>query len=208
MRLNGAVGRAAEIVMAALIGLVLTPVMVAISAVILFGMGAPVIFRHRRVGYRQQPFTLYKFRTMSSRTGPDGGLLPDFQRLTRIGQFLRKTSLDELPQLWNVVRGEMSFVGPRPLLSVYLPRYNARQRRRHEVRPGITGWAQVHGRNALTWERKFEMDVWYVDHRSFWLDMKILFFTALKVMHREGIAQQGHVTMPEFLGSGDRYQPE
>jgi sugar transferase EpsL len=201
MQVGDTVRRSAEFVMAALISAALLPIMGAISAVIVLGMGAPVIFRHRRAGYHQQPFTLYKFRTMSSHIGPDGCLLPDSRRLTPIGRFLRKTSLDELPQLWNVLRGEMSFVGPRPLLTEYLPRYSERQRRRHEVRPGITGWAQVHGRNTLSWEEKFELDVWYVDHRSALLDLQILLLTLLKVSRREGISRDGHATMPEFVGS-------
>jgi sugar transferase EpsL len=201
MRLSGAVRRGAEIALAALIGLVLLPPMAAISAAIVFCMGTPVIFRHRRAGYRQQPFTLYKYRTMSSQTGPNGCLLPDSRRLTPIGRFLRTTSLDELPQLWNILRGEMSFVGPRPLVPEYLPRYSARQRRRHEVRPGITGWAQVHGRNALSWEEKFQLDVWYVDHRSLRLDLRIAALTLLAVARRQGISQAGHATMPDFMGS-------
>lgn len=201
MRPSDAVRRASEVVIAALMGVVLLPVMAAISAMIVSSMGAPVIFRHRRVGYRRQPFILYKFRTMSSQTGPDGRLLPDSRRLTPIGRFLRKTSLDELPQLWNVLRGEMSFVGPRPLLPEYLPRYSTRQQRRHEVRPGITGWAQVHGRNALSWEEKFDLDVWYVDHRSLWLDLRIAGLTLLTIARRQGISQAGHATMPEFMGS-------
>ncbi|HXK02684.1 MAG TPA: sugar transferase, partial [Verrucomicrobiae bacterium] len=130
-----------------------------------------------------------------------GRLLPDEQRLTPLGRFLRRTSLDELPQLWNVLKGDMSLVGPRPLLPEYLPRYNSHQRRRHEVKPGITGWAQIHGRNTLAWERKFDLDVWYVDHRSLWLDIKILWLTVLKVIRREGISQNGHATMPEFTGT-------
>ncbi|HTX64229.1 MAG TPA: sugar transferase, partial [Opitutaceae bacterium] len=130
-----------------------------------------------------------------------GRLLPDEQRLTPLGRFLRRTSLDELPQLWNVLKGDMSLVGPRPLLPEYLPRYNSHQRRRHEVKPGITGWAQIHGRNTLAWERKFDLDVWYVDHRSLWLDIKILWLTVRKVIRREGISQNGHATMPEFTGT-------
>jgi lipopolysaccharide/colanic/teichoic acid biosynthesis glycosyltransferase len=138
---------------------------------------------------------------MSSQTGPDGRLLPDSRRLTPIGRFLRKTSLDELPQFWNVLRGEMSFVGPRPLMPEYLPRYSARQQRRHEVRPGITGWAQVHGRNAISWEEKFDRDVWYIDHRSLLLDLRIAGLTLLAIARRRGISQAGHATMPEFTGS-------
>jgi sugar transferase EpsL len=199
--MTDSVRRASAIAIAALVAAALFPIMVAISAMIVLCMGTPVIFRHRRAGYGRRLFTLYKFRTMSSETGPDGGLLSDFQRLTPLGRFLRKTSLDELPQLWNVLQGEMNLVGPRPLLPEYLPRYNAHQHRRHEVLPGITGWAQVNGRNALTWQQKFELDVWYVDHRSLRLDVRILFLTAWKVLQSEGIAQDGHATMPQFLGS-------
>jgi sugar transferase EpsL len=143
---------------------------------------------------------LYKFRTMTGARDQTGKLLADEKRLTALGRFLRTTSLDELPQLWNVLKGEMTLVGPRPLLPEYLPRYNAFQRRRHEVKPGITGWVQVNGRNALTWEQKFDLDVWYVDHQSLGLDLKILWMTALKVIRRDGISQDGHATMPEFRG--------
>ncbi len=193
--------RATEVGLAALLATSLVPVMAAIGVAIALSMGKPVIFRARRAGAGRQIFTVYKFRTMSSQTGPDGRPLPDSKRLTSLGRFLRATSLDELPQLWNVLRGEMTFVGPRPLLPEYLPRYSERQTRRHEVCPGITGWAQVNGRNTLTWEQKFELDVWYVDHRSLLLDIRIVFLTAWRVLHREGIAQDGHATMPEFLGS-------
>ena len=201
VQFSDAVRRMAEFVLAVVASLVLLPVMAAISAVIFCVMGAPVIFRHRRLGYRARIFTLYKFRTMSSQTGPDGRLLPDSRRLTPIGRFLLKTSLDELPQFWNVLRGEMSFVGPRPLMPEYLPRYSARQQRRHEVRPGITGWAQVHGRNAISWEEKFDRDVWYIDHRSLLLDLRIAGLTLLAIARRRGISQAGHATMPEFTGS-------
>ena len=149
----------------------------------------------------ERTFTLYKFRTMTEARDPAGRLLPDEQRLTTLGRRLRGTSLDELPQLWNVLKGDMSLVGPRPLMAKYLPRYTDRQRRRHEVRPGITGWAQIHGRNTLSWEEKFELDVWYVENQSIWLDMKILAITAWKVLRLDGISQPGHATMPEFLGT-------
>jgi lipopolysaccharide/colanic/teichoic acid biosynthesis glycosyltransferase len=142
-----------------------------------------------------------KFRTMTDGRDARGELLPDAQRLTRLGRFLRNSSLDELPQLWNVLRGDMSLVGPRPLLAAYLPRYDSTQSRRHEVRPGVTGWAQVNGRNSLTWDQKFELDVWYVDHCSLWLDAKILWLTLLRILRRDGISQAGHATMPEFLGA-------
>jgi lipopolysaccharide/colanic/teichoic acid biosynthesis glycosyltransferase len=160
-----------------------------------------VLFRQSRPGFREQPFTICKFRTMHDLKDSQGRLLPDGQRLSRLGTFLRRTSLDELPQLWNVLKGDMSLVGPRPLLPEYVARYNTHQRRRHEVKPGITGWAQVNGRNALTWEQKFDLDVWYVDHWSLWLDIKILWLTLLKVWQRDGISQDGHATMPEFMGT-------
>ncbi|MGO4883544.1 MAG: sugar transferase [Bryobacteraceae bacterium] len=193
--------RAVEFVLAAMLSVILLPLAAAIYAAVLLSMGRPVIFRHRRVGYRQQPFTLYKFRTMSNDTGPDGRLLPDSQRLTALGRLLRNSSLDELPQLWNVLRGEMSFVGPRPLVPEYMPRYSVRQLRRHEVRPGITGWAQAHGRNALSWEERFDLDIWYVDHQSFWLDLRIVGLTFVALARRQGISHAGHATMPEFIGS-------
>lgn len=161
----------------------------------------PVLFRQVRPGLGGRPFNLLKLRTMSEARDEDGRLLPDGHRLGRLGRFLRTTSLDELPELLNVLRGDMSLVGPRPLLMEYLERYSPEQARRHDVKPGITGWAQVNGRNALSWEEKFELDVWYVDHLSFWLDLKILGLTLWKVLRREGIAADGHATMPEFLGT-------
>jgi len=163
--------------------------------------GSPVLFRQVRPGYRGRLFELYKFRSMTEARDIQGRLLPDEQRLTRWGRFLRATSLDELPELLNVLRGEMSLIGPRPLLVQYLERYTPEQARRHEVLPGITGWAQVNGRNVLTWEDKFHLDVWYVDHWSFWLDLKILSLTLWKVLTREGISQVGHATAREFVGS-------
>jgi lipopolysaccharide/colanic/teichoic acid biosynthesis glycosyltransferase/glycosyltransferase involved in cell wall biosynthesis len=180
----------------------LSPVLALAAAAIRVNMGSPILFRQVRPGWRERPFAMLKLRTMREPRPQEHA--PDAARLTRLGALLRKLSLDELPQLWNVVKGDMSLVGPRPLLPEYLPRYNDHQRRRHEVKPGITGWAQVHGRNALTWEQKFELDVWYVDHQSLWLDIKILFLTALKVLSRDGISQQGHATMSEFLGSPDQ----
>lgn len=180
---------------------ILLPVMIILAAVILIVEGRPVIFSQKRPGYRGEIFTLYKFRTMSGGIDPEGKPLPDSQRVTRLGNFLRATSLDELPELWNVLRGEMSIVGPRPLLVEYLPRYTREQARRHDVLPGLTGWAQVNGRNALTWEEKFRLDVWYVDHWSLWLDLKILVMTVSKVLRREGISQPGRATMEEFKGS-------
>ena len=177
------------------------PLLAAVACATFVGLGAPVLFRQRRIGKASAEFEFLKFRTMLEFRGEDGRLAPDEERITPFGRFLRKTSMDELPQLINVLRGEMHLVGPRPLLPEYLPRYTARQARRHEVKPGITGWAQVNGRNGLSWEKKFELDVWYVDHRSLWLDVKILWMTSLKVLRREGISQDGHVTMPEFTGS-------
>ena len=163
-------------------------------------LGSPVFFRQTRPGLHGQPFEMVKFRTMTDTRGPDGKLLPDADRLTSFGRFLRASSLDELPELWNVLKGDMSLVGPRPLLMEYLPLYSPEQARRHDVRPGITGWAQVNGRNALSWEEKFKLDVWYVDHRSLWLDVKILWLTLRKVLVREGISADGEATMRKFTG--------
>jgi sugar transferase EpsL len=181
-------------------GIVLSPLLLALALLVLIFHGRPVFFRQQRPGYRGKPFWIYKFRTMTDRSGPDGCLLPDAERLTPLGRFLRAASLDDLPQVWNILRGEMSLVGPRPLLMQYLERYSPEQMRRHDALPGITGWAQVNGRNALSWEDKFRLDVWYVDHWSFGLDIKILFLTAWKVIRREGISQPGHATMEEFMG--------
>ena len=161
----------------------------------------PVLFRQTRPGYKGIPFTLLKFRTMSDSRDDQGFLLADTARLTAIGKFLRRTSLDELPQFWNVVRGDMSLVGPRPLLMKYMERYTAEQLRRHDVKPGMTGWAQIHGRNAVTWSERFALDLWYVDHWCLTLDAWILLQTPLQILKRTGISQPGHVSMPEFLGS-------
>ena len=166
-------------------------------------LGSPVFFTQVRPGMHGKPFKMVKFRSMTSERGPDGELLPDAVRLTPFGRFLRATSLDELPELWNVLKGDMSLVGPRPLLMEYLPLYSPEQARRHEVRPGITGWAQVNGRNAISWEDKFKLDVWYVDRRSLWLDIKILWLTVKKVLVREGISAAGEATMPPFTGRND-----
>ena len=163
-------------------------------------MGTPVLFRQTRPGQFGRPFSMMKFRTMRDAYDKNGNQLPDSERLTRLGKFLRSTSLDELPGLWNVLRGEMSLVGPRPLLMEYLPHYTPEQARRHEVKPGITGWAQVNGRNALSWDEKFKFDVWYVDHQSLWLYVKIIALTVLKVLKREGISAAGEATMPKFTG--------
>ena len=183
--------------------IIVLPLMLVISLLVWIFLGSPILFRQPRPGYKGRPFITYKFRTMTNHTGPDGNLLPDAERLTAFGRFLRSTSLDDSPQLFNVLRGEMSLVGPRPLLMKYLERYTPEQMRRHDVLPGITGWAQIHGRNALDWEEKFRMDVWYVDHWSLWLDLKILFLTPWKVFKQEGISQPGHATAPEFKGSGE-----
>ncbi len=166
-----------------------------------YKLGSPIFFRQIRPGLHAKPFEMIKFRTMIDAYSAHGALSPDFERLTPFGSFLRSTSLDELPELWNVLKGDMSLVGPRPLLMEYLPLYSSTQARRHEVRPGITGWAQVNGRNALSWDEKFALDVWYVDNRSFWLDIKILLMTVKKVIQREGISGGGEVTMPKFTGS-------
>jgi lipopolysaccharide/colanic/teichoic acid biosynthesis glycosyltransferase len=164
-------------------------------------LGSPVFFRQVRPGMYGKPFEMVKFRTMTGKSGLDGQLLPDAQRLTPFGRFLRASSLDELPELWNVLKGDMSLIGPRPLLMEYLPLYTPEQARRHEVRPGITGWAQVNGRNAISWEDKFKLDVWYVDNRTLWLDIKILWLTVKKVLVCDGISAQGETTMPRFTGS-------
>ena len=181
--------------------IIILPLMLILSLLVWIFLGTPILFRQPRPGYKGRPFITYKFRTMTNCTGLDGKLLPDADRLTGFGRFLRSTSLDDLPQLFNVLRGEMSLVGPRPLLMQYLQRYTPEQMRRHDMLPGITGWAQINGRNALDWEEKFRLDVWYVDHWSFGLDLKILFLTPWKVFKREGISQPGHVTAEEFKGS-------
>ena len=184
------------------IGLVITlPLMLVISILVWIFLGSPILFRQPRPGYKGRPFTTYKVRTMTNQRGGDGKLLPDGKRLTLFGRFLRSTSFDDLPQVFNVLRGEMSLVGPRPLLLKYLERYSPEQMRRHDVLPGITGWAQVNGRNSLDWDEKFRLDVWYVDHWSFWLDAKILLMTPWKVFKQEGINQPGHATVEEFKGS-------
>ncbi|RME05840.1 MAG: sugar transferase [Anaerolineae bacterium] len=181
--------------------ILLFPVMLLIALLVWLAHGWPILFTQVRPGYQGRLFRLYKFRTMNEARDAAGNLLPDEQRLTRLGRFLRSTSLDELPELFNVLRGEMSLVGPRPLLVQYLERYSPEQARRHEVLPGITGWAQINGRNALTWPDKFRLDVWYVDNWSLWLDIKILAITLWKVLKREGISQPGHATAPEFMGN-------
>lgn len=181
--------------------IVLSPVLVITAVMVRQRLGGPILFRQVRPGRAGKPFEMIKFRSMRDAVGLDGKLLSDAERLTPFGRFLRSTSLDELPGLWNVLKGDMSLVGPRPLLVEYLPLYTPEQARRHTVRPGVTGWAQVNGRNAISWEEKFELDVWYVDNRSTWLDVKILAMTALKVVKREGVAALGSDTMPAFAGS-------
>jgi lipopolysaccharide/colanic/teichoic acid biosynthesis glycosyltransferase len=171
-------------------------------------LGRPILFSQKRPGMRGRPFEMLKFRTMTAERDVSGRKLSDAERLTPFGRWLRATSLDELPELWNVLRGDMSLVGPRPLLMQYLPLYSARQARRHEVRPGITGWAQVNGRNALTWPQKLELDVWYVENRSFWLDLRILWMTLLVVLRRDGISAHGEATMPPFTGNGPDTAPK
>jgi lipopolysaccharide/colanic/teichoic acid biosynthesis glycosyltransferase len=186
--------------------LLLSPFLALIAWAVRWKLGSPVLFRQQRPGWKARPFVLLKFRTMRDAHSPDGGLLPDADRLTPLGNFLRSTSLDELPELWNVLRGGMSLVGPRPLLMEYLDRYTPEQMRRHDVLPGITGWAQINGRNAASWEQKFRLDLWYVDHQNFFLDLKVLALTLLKTVTRQGIAQEGYATMPEFQGNGRRTQ--
>lgn len=183
---------------------ILSPALLVLFLLVWLFLGWPVIFSQERPGLHGRLFRLYKFRSMRDLRDANGNLLPDEQRLTRFGRFLRSTSLDELPELFNVLKGDMSLVGPRPLLVQYLERYTPEQARRHEVRPGITGWAQVNGRNALSWEEKFALDVWYVDLRSFWLDIKILFMTLAKVFKREGINAEGSATAPEFMGTKEK----
>ncbi|ASN07288.1 sugar transferase [Virgibacillus necropolis] len=188
----------------AIIALIFFSVFIVITAVLIrYKLGSPVIFKQERPGRNGKSFFVYKFRTMTDHKDENGGLLPDHIRLTKLGAFIRKLSLDELPQLFNALKGDISLVGPRPLLMEYLPLYTAEQARRHEVRPGITGWAQVNGRNTISWEEKFELDVWYVDNQSFWLDIKILFLTVLKVFKSEGINQDGQATMEKFKGTSE-----
>lgn len=199
----GRVGkRLLDCLLVSLILILLAPLLLLLALAIRWKMGSPVLFRQQRPGLFARPFTLYKFRTMTQERDAAGALLPDAQRLTPLGRFLRQTSLDELPELFNVLKGDMSLVGPRPLLMHYLDRYNATQMRRHLVRPGITGWAQIHGRNAISWEEKLARDVWYVDHLSLLLDLWILLRTVWVVLRREGISQPGEATVREFMGTG------
>jgi len=192
--------RLLDIVVSSFALALLSPLLVVLSFLIRRRLGSPILFRQVRPGKDGKPFEMLKFRSMTDARDTDGALLPDADRLTPFGQFLRSTSLDELPELWNVLKGEMSLVGPRPLLMEYLPLYSPEQARRHEVRPGVTGWAQVNGRNALSWEEKFALDIWYVDNRSLWLDLKIIVATIGKVVKRSGISADGEATMPRFEG--------
>jgi lipopolysaccharide/colanic/teichoic acid biosynthesis glycosyltransferase len=182
----------------------LSPLLLSVMVIIRIKLGSPVFFRQQRPGYRGQPFEMIKFRTMADIRDNEGNLLSDGERLTNYGRFLRSTSIDELPELWNVLKGDMSLVGPRPLLMEYLPLYTPEQRRRHDVHPGVTGWAQINGRNAISWDEKFAFDIWYVDNHSFFLDLKILLMTAKNVLIRRGVNAVGSSTMPRFTGSADR----
>ena len=193
--------RMIDLVLSGIALLVLSPVYLILAVLVRVKLGSPVLFSQERPGKNEKVFRMYKFRSMTDARDANGDLLPDEERLTHFGAMLRATSLDELPELWNIFKGDMSIVGPRPLLVRYLPRYNERQRRRHEVRPGLTGWAQVNGRNAISWEQKFEYDVEYVEKESFLFDVKILFMTVGKVLHRSGINQEGSATMEEFMGN-------
>ena len=192
-----------DVVFSFLVLLLLSPLMLLLGIALIFVQGLPVFFSQERPGLEGKLFRLSKFRTMRDQVGPDGKPLPDEERITRLGKFLRRSSLDELPEFFNVLKGDMSVVGPRPLLVQYLDRYTPEQARRHAVLPGVTGWAQVNGRNALTWEDKFKLDVWYVDNWSFWLDIRIIWMTIWKTLGGEGISQPGHATMPEFMGGRD-----
>ena len=180
--------------------LMLSPILLGVALLIRINMGAPILFQQTRAGLHGKPFRMIKFRSMLNAVTSDGKPLPDGQRLTNLGKFLRSSSLDELPELWNVVKGEMSLAGPRPLLMEYLPLYSDEQARRHEARPGVTGWAQVNGRNVISWSEKFALDVWYVDNRTIWLDFKIIWMTVKKVLIREGISAEGEVTVAKFTG--------
>jgi len=196
--------RVFDVIFASFALILFSPALAFVALLVRINLGSPVFFHQTRPGLYGKPFNIFKFRTMLEVVDPDGNPLPDEARLTRIGKFLRATSLDEQPELWNVIKGEMSLVGPRPLLMEYLPLYNKDQSRRHEVCPGITGWAQINGRNAISWEDKFNLDVWYVDNQSFWLDIEILFLTIKKVFFREGISAEGAVTMPLFTGNSKK----
>ena len=198
---NPSLKRMIDVIAAAFGILFLFPLLIGLAALVYITMGRPVLYSQRRIGIHGRSFTIHKLRTMTNPCNQEGGILSDEQRMNKFGRVLRACSLDELPSLWNVLRGEMSLVGPRPLLPEYLTLYSEEQSRRHEIKPGITGWAQIHGRNALSWEDKFHHDVWYVDHCSFWLDFQILLSTIAKVLQREGVSADSHATMPPFTGS-------
>jgi sugar transferase EpsL len=195
--------RILDLVSASLGLLVLSPLILLIAILVAIFIGMPILFRQQRPGYKARPFYIYKFRTMTDTRDAEGNLLPDAARLTRFGQFLRSLSLDELPELYNILRGDMSLVGPRPLITEYLPLYSPEQMRRHDVVPGLTGWAQINGRNAIDWPTRFALDVWYVDHRSFWLDIQIIVKTVWKVIKRENVNQPGQATIEFFTGNKD-----
>ena len=190
-----------DILLSLLLLVILSPVLLIIALTIRYKMGSPILFKQLRPGFKEKPFIIFKFRTMRNAINSDGSQLPDNQRLDSFGKFLRSTSLDELPALWNVYKGDMSLVGPRPLLMEYLPLYSLRQARRHNVKPGITGWAQINGRNSISWNEKLDMDVWYVDNKSFLLDLKILFLTLFIVIKRDGINKNGYITTDKFKGN-------
>lgn len=194
--------RVFDVVLSLTLLLLLAPLLLAVAVAVYFNLGSPVFFRQQRPGLHGRPFTIIKFRTMSAERGSSGEDLADADRLGKFGNILRKLSLDELPELWNILVGDMSFVGPRPLLMQYLPLYNAFQRRRHEVRPGLTGWAQVNGRNNISWDEKFKLDVWYVDNQSFWLDLKIMLMTFKKLVLTDDVSKAGHATTDFFKGNG------
>jgi lipopolysaccharide/colanic/teichoic acid biosynthesis glycosyltransferase len=196
-----AIKRALDLCASAFLLIVFSPLLLGVALAVRLAIGSPVLFSQVRPGMNGRPFRMYKFRGMTDERGKDGELLPDAERLTRFGRFLRSSSLDELPELWNVLIGDMSLVGPRPLLMEYLPLYSAQQARRHDVRPGMTGWAQINGRNAMSWESKFEHDVWYVDHLSLWLDLRIIGRTILVVFQRRGITSAGSATAEKFSGN-------
>jgi sugar transferase EpsL len=208
MSVNRVLKRGLDVIGAGTALLLFSPLLAVIGLGVRRSVGRPVMFRQTRPGLGGVPFEMVKFRTMADTCDGAGNPLPDEARLTRFGRFLRKTSFDELPELWNVLKGDMSLVGPRPLLTQYLTRYTPEQARRHEVKPGLTGWAQINGRNAISWERKFELDVWYVDHQSLALDLRIIFLTIWKTLKREGISASSHATMPEFTGSVESVETE
>jgi sugar transferase EpsL len=195
------VKRSLDLSLGVLVLFLICPILLLIFVVLRVTIGRPVVFRQMRPGLMGKPFTINKFRTMTEQRDANGCLLPDEQRITKVGQILRSSSLDELPEIFNVLRGDMSFVGPRPLMMEYIERYTLNQARRHDVMPGITGWAQINGRNSLTWEEKFDLDIWYVEHQSFMLDLRILAATVWKVLRREGISEQGYATASEFMGN-------